>query len=105
MLTSVESQAVHTPERGDGLRNAKGFFTRRIWLPRFFYDCLPWFYLTAGIAALLATLYISDWFWILPHYLLFSAGCIHLGALVFRRRSATPARMASRDSDQSDVVG
>jgi len=48
---------------------------------------LPYFYLVAGIAAFLATLYISNWLWVLPHYLLFSAACLHLGVLVLRKRS------------------
>ena len=48
---------------------------------------LPYFYLGAGLAAFFATLYISDWFWILPHYLLFSGACIHLGVTVYRRRN------------------
>ena len=91
MLTSVESQAVQTPERGNRLRKAKRLLTRRIWIPKLLYDCLPWFYLTAGIFALLASLYVSDWFWILPHYLLFSGGCIHLGAVIFRRRAGSDA--------------
>ena len=60
--------------------------TQKIWLPRLVYDSLPYFYLTAGFAALFATLYISEWFWVLPHYLLFSAGCLHLALVVFRRR-------------------
>ncbi len=64
--------------------------TRKIWLPRLVYDCLPYFYLTAGFAALFATLYISEWFWVLPHYLLFSAACLHLAVLVLRRRAQRP---------------
>ena len=59
---------------------------RKIWLPKVIYDLLPVFYIVSGIAALLATLYVSDWFWVLPHYLLFSAACLHLGGLIFRRR-------------------
>jgi hypothetical protein len=59
---------------------------RKVWLPKTLYDALPWFYLFSGIAALLATLYISAWFWVLPHYFLFSAACLHLSALVFRKR-------------------
>ena len=59
---------------------------RKIWLPKFLYDCLPYFYLVSGIAALLTTLYISNWYWILPHYLLFSVACVHFGILLFRRR-------------------
>ena len=59
---------------------------RKIWLPKFLYDCLPYFYLTSGVAALLTTLYISNWYWIVPHYFLFSVACVHFGILIFRRR-------------------
>lgn len=59
---------------------------RKIWLPKVLYNGLPYFYLTAGVAALFATLYISDWYWVLPHYLLFSGACLHLGVMVFSRR-------------------
>ena len=60
--------------------------SRKIWLPKLLYNALPYFYIVAGVAALCATLYISNWFWILPHYLLFAAACLHLGLLVYRRR-------------------
>lgn len=60
--------------------------SRKIWLPKAIYSALPYFYLVTGISALLATLYISNWLWILPHYLLFSAACLHMGVLIFRRR-------------------
>lgn len=63
-----------------------GLIARRIWLPKLLYDALPYFYLASGLAAFLATLYISEWFWVLPHYLLFSLVCIHLGVIVYRRR-------------------
>ena len=67
---------------------------RKIWLPKFLYQALPWFYIGSGLAAFLATLYISQWFWILPHYVLFSVACGHLGIWVFRRRRP-------RDPDQA----
>jgi hypothetical protein len=67
-------------------RNAGSFLTRKVWLPKLLYTILPYFYLVSGFAAFLATMYISDWFWVLPHYLLFSAACIHLGIVVYRRR-------------------
>lgn len=60
--------------------------SKKIWLPKLLYDALPYFYLSSGFAAFFATLYISEWFWVLPHYLLFSAACIHLGLFVYRRR-------------------
>jgi len=67
-------------------RSAGNLATRKIWLPKLLYDCLPYFYLTAGFAAFFGTVYISEWFWILPHYLLFSAACVHLAVAVYRRR-------------------
>ena len=63
-----------------------GWMTRRIWLPKALYAALPFFYLVSGGAALLATLYISNWAWVLPHYLLFAVACLHMGVLVYRRR-------------------
>jgi len=60
--------------------------SRKIWLPKALYSALPYFYLATGLGALLATLYIGNWLWILPHYLLFSAACLHMGVLIFRRR-------------------
>ena len=59
---------------------------KKIWLPKMVYDLLPYFYVGAGIVALLATVYINHWAWVVPHYVLFSAACIHLGFLVFRKR-------------------
>jgi hypothetical protein len=61
--------------------------SQKIWLPKIVYDALPYFYLGSGILAFFATLYVSEWFWVLPHYLLFSAACIHLSIVVFRRRT------------------
>jgi len=58
----------------------------KIWLPKTLYDSLPWFYLSAGLLSLAATLYISTQFWVLPQYFLFSAACLHLSIIIFRRR-------------------
>lgn len=62
--------------------------TRKVWLPKVIYNALPYFYFFAGIAAFLATLYISEWFWVLPHYLLFAVACLHLSFAIFRKRDA-----------------
>ncbi len=67
-------------------RNSYNLINRKIWLPKILYDSLPMFYLLAGVTALAATLYIGAWYWIVPHYVLFSAGCLHLFVTVFRRR-------------------
>lgn len=86
MLSSAAPKPDTLTETQELTRNTGSLVSRKVWLPKLFYDALPYFYLTAGFAAFFATLYISDWFWVLPHYLLFSAACVHLGALVLRRR-------------------
>lgn len=70
-------------------RNMVNAVGRKIWLPKILYDSLPFFYLASGILAFFATLYVSAWFWIVPHYLLFSAACLHLGFVLLRRRSSS----------------
>jgi len=86
MLSKTSPQYINLTETQEMTRDAGSLITRKIWLPKVLYDLLPYFYLTSGFAAFFATLYISNWFWVLPHYLLFSAGCLHLGFMVYRRR-------------------
>ncbi len=86
MLSKADPQQLNLTATQEVSHHAGNLMTRKIWLPRLLYDLLPYFYLTAGFAAFFATLYISDWFWILPHYLLFSAACLHLAYAVYRRR-------------------
>ena len=87
MLTQAEPQRMDLGANQEDSYEAEGLLQKKIWLPKLLYDCLPYFYLTAGFAALFATLYISEWFWILPHYLLFSAACLHLGFAIRARRA------------------
>ena len=59
---------------------------RKVWLPRLVYECLPYFYILAGFAALFATLYINAWYWVVPHWILCTALCLHFGANTLYRR-------------------
>jgi len=85
MMSSAAGKATHLSDTQVKNRTP-GSVSRKIWLPKLLYDALPYFYIASGIAAFLATLYINEWFWILPHYVLFSAACLHLGIFVYRRR-------------------
>lgn len=98
MLTKTAPKHLDLSSTQVVARKAGNLASRKIWLPKFLYDCLPYFYLTAGFAALFATLYISDWFWVLPHYILFSAACLHLAFAVYRRRK----RQDPDESEQSE---
>ena len=86
MLSNTATKPTSLSETQSVSQDAGEFLSRKIWLPKMLYRALPVFYILSGSAALLATLYISEWFWVLPHYLLFSAACLHMGLLVFRRR-------------------
>ena len=86
MLSTVAGKPAELTDTQEMTRDAGRLISKKIWLPKFIYDALPIFYLASGFAAFFATLYISEWFWVLPHYILFSAACIHLGLLVYRRR-------------------
>ena len=86
MLSNTARKPANLSETQQMTRDAGRFMARKIWLPKMVYDALPYFYLFAGIGALLTTFYISGWAWLLPHYLLFAIACLHLGVLVHRRR-------------------
>ena len=86
IFSNTAGKPVNLSETQQVTRDAGKLMTRKIWLPKALYTILPYFYIVSGCAALLATLYISDWFWVLPHYLLFSGACLHMGVLVYRRR-------------------
>jgi len=86
MLSTTAGKSVDPTETQQVTRNTGNVVAKKIWLPKSLYDSLPYFYLFSGIAAFFATLYISAWFWVLPHYFLFSAACVHLSIVVFRRR-------------------
>lgn len=95
MLSSTAHDSVSLVDTEQVTIRRTSLASRKIWLPKILYDGLPYFYLTAGFAAFFATLYISDWFWVLPHYLLFSAACVHLGIHIYRRRHVKPTSSAS----------
>jgi hypothetical protein len=86
MLSTAAGKPIALSETEQQSRTKRNFAVKKIWLPKLLYNLLPYFYLASGLIAFLATLYISEWFWVLPHYLLFSAACIHLGIVVYRRR-------------------
>lgn len=86
IFSNTAAKPGHLSETQEITRNTGQLMSRKIWLPKVLYNALPYFYLVAGVLALLATVYISDWFWVLPHYLLFAVACLHMGGLVYRRR-------------------
>lgn len=87
MLSSAARKSIEPTETQQLARRTGDIAGKKIWLPKILYDVLPAFYVFSGIAALMATLYINEWFWVLPHYLLFSAACAHLGVAIYRRRN------------------
>lgn len=97
MISSAAGKPASLNETQKLARKPTSLVGRKIWLPKLLYNALPYFYVLSGLMALLATVYVSDWFWVLPHYLMFSAACLHMGVLVYRRRSALRRKPGSVD--------
>jgi hypothetical protein len=91
MTSTVAGNPISLSDTQQVARTTGKLASKKLWLPKLLYDLLPYFYLTSGFAALFATLYISEWFWVLPHYLLFSAACIQMAVAVFKRRRSPKA--------------
>ena len=104
MLAKADTQKLHLRATEVQHSRENSVLEHKIWLPNLVYDCLPYFYLTAGFAAIFATLYISDWFWVMPHYLLFSAACMHLAYEVYRRRKAGNGKPLTTIEEATPVV-
>lgn len=88
MLDSASPKAAGF-ETGTDRATTEPLLTRKIWLPKPVYTALPYFYILVGLLALAATVYINEWFWVVPHWILFSAACLHMGLLICRRRHRT----------------
>ena len=86
ILSSASKSAAILSETQQITRETGTLLSRKIWIPKLLYAALPYFYICSGVAALVATLYIGHWFWILPHYLFFAAACLHMGVMIYRRR-------------------
>jgi hypothetical protein len=97
MLSSTAPKSATASNAQNTARPTTPILSRKVWLPKVFYDSVPYFYLVAGAIAFFTTLYISEWFWVLPHYLLFSVACLHFGIFVLRRR-----HRAIRDINEPD---
>lgn len=61
---------------------------RRIWLPTWLYEAVPWIYCVLGAAALLSGLFLPEPGWRAPYLLLLALVSLHLGVwcLMLRRR-------------------
>ncbi len=75
--------------------------TRKIWLPALLYEGLPYFYALAGALAIASTLFVSDWYWVLPYCWLMGLACLHGAIYVWRirRHYRRAARRASQEPE------
>ena len=87
MVSDAAKKPAALSETQQVTRKTGTILSRKIWIPKPLYAALPYFYLASGIGALIATLYVGSWIWMLPQYLLFSAICLHMGLLIFRLRN------------------
>lgn len=101
MLAKADTQQLDFSKADNTAQKSANENGPGLWLRELLVESLPYFYLTAGFAAFYATLYITDWFWILPHYLVFLAAALHIAFLLSGARS----KHAAIDSDNKKHSG
>ncbi len=52
-------------------------------------EFLPFAYVAAGFSAFFATLYVPEWYWVVPYYFLGAIGVTHALSTFFARRRST----------------
>ncbi len=98
MTNAAEGKSATAAEpRSVPLVTGRGLF-RKIWLPRFVYESLPWFYPAAALCGLGAALYIGDWIKVLPRSLVLLAACLHLSVYVLQQRFRRKPRGRTEDT-------
>lgn len=76
---------------------------KRIWLPHFIYEALPWIYIGCGLVALSAALYLPGRTWILPWAIVFGLAAVHLGIRIAALRHKFRRQKPSIDRKFRDV--
>ena len=77
-------------------RLVRRMLLRKLWLPRFLYEALPYIYISCGVLALLSAAFAPGWTWILPYAILIGLICLHAGLAIatmrfrFRTRRKDP---------------
>jgi Flp pilus assembly protein TadB len=73
-----------------------------MWLSKPIYEAVPYFYLVAGLCALLASLYLNYWYW--PTIgLIVGFACIIGGLVIWLRRRDFRHNRPAPDTDDPDV--
>jgi VIT1/CCC1 family predicted Fe2+/Mn2+ transporter len=85
MLIEAETQRTDLGVVGRELREISDLPQVRRTDSQLLSSSAPYLYLTGAFAAFFATLYVTDWFWVLPHAVLLSAAALHLTVAVKRK--------------------
>jgi hypothetical protein len=76
-ITHYQSSPVNGHESAPA--RLRRLLLKRIWLPHGLYEALPVIYITCGLIALAAALFLPDRAWIVPWACVFGFAAIHLG--------------------------
>jgi len=89
-LLSTEEQ----PQQRRLAHRIRRALLRKLWLPRFVYELLPYMYMALGVGALISAVLSPDWTWVIPYIVLVGLICLHAGlgivALRYRFRRRRP---------------
>lgn len=80
------SESIAGPNTKDFSETMVLLARRRVWLPNWLYEALPYIYMIGGGIALTTTIFVNNWTWMLPHALLLGCFLVHIGAGILRMR-------------------
>ena len=106
-LPMQDGKVLHAPARSGRagiVSRVRKILLRRLWLPRFIYEALPYLYIACGLAALGSAIHTPDWTWILPWAILVGLICLHaaLALATLRYRIRKGKRENAQTSDPHD---
>lgn len=97
-MKTLVSQAQAAPRVAPARRRLPGWLTRKIWLPKFIYEGLPALYSLCGLSAIVATLFLPGWSWLIPFGWLLGLMCLHGAIVVSRVRRAYRRHQRASDN-------
>jgi hypothetical protein len=82
MHTTHSTPTSARPATADLHKQLRGFFLRKLWLPRIVYEILPYLYIAVGLLTLVAATKVPGWTWVLPYIALLGLLGIHAGLAI-----------------------
>jgi len=104
MLNTAENNLSTNEKSGAFLSRIKQIMLQRVWLPKSIYSAVPFFYIGLGSYATYAALFMKQWTWVIPYFLIMACGCLHAGILTASLRLRAKRRSRQQKAENQDAA-